>query len=67
MRNGRSSHAASQTRQPRLLVFIEMDCIDLVPEIEVLPVARAGEGLERLKAGHVRGKIVVTLGPDDWT
>lgn len=37
-----------------------------VPELEVLPIARAGEGLERLKAGHVRGKIVLTLGAKDW-
>lgn len=36
------------------------------PLIDVLPVARAGEGLERLKAGHVRGKIVLTLGDGDW-
>ena len=37
-----------------------------VPEIEVLPVWRAGEGLERLKAGHVRGKLVLSLGAADW-
>jgi D-arabinose 1-dehydrogenase-like Zn-dependent alcohol dehydrogenase len=37
-----------------------------VPAIEELPIARAGEGLERLKSGHVRGKIVLSLGAQDW-
>jgi NADPH2:quinone reductase len=36
------------------------------PELDILPISRAGEGLERLKAGHVRGKIVLTLGAGDW-
>jgi NADPH:quinone reductase len=36
------------------------------PFIDVLPVSRAGDGLERLKTGHVKGKIVVTLAERDW-
>lgn len=36
------------------------------PELEILPISRAGEGMERLKAGHVRGKIVLSLGAKDW-
>ena len=37
------------------------------PDIALLPAARTGDGLERLKRGHVRGKIVVSVnGPADW-
>ena len=37
-----------------------------MPEIEVLPARDAAAAIERLKAGHVRGKLVLSLGPEDW-
>jgi NADPH:quinone reductase-like Zn-dependent oxidoreductase len=36
------------------------------PAIETLPIARAAEAIERVRGGHVRGKIVLTTGPGDW-
>jgi NADPH:quinone reductase-like Zn-dependent oxidoreductase len=35
------------------------------PAIEALPLARASEALMRLKQGHVRGKLVLTLNEQD--
>lgn len=37
-----------------------------MPEIELLPARDAAAAIERLKAGHVRGKLVLSLGPEDW-
>jgi NADPH:quinone reductase-like Zn-dependent oxidoreductase len=37
-----------------------------LPAIETIPARDAGAGIERLKQGHVRGKLVVTMAPEDW-
>ena len=37
------------------------------PPIETMPIARIAEGQEKVRTGHVRGKIVVTCGPEDWS
>jgi NADPH:quinone reductase-like Zn-dependent oxidoreductase len=37
-----------------------------LPEIEVIPARDAAAAIERLKAGHVRGKLVLSLQPGDW-
>lgn len=37
-----------------------------LPEIDVIPARNAAAAIERLKAGHVRGKLILSLLPDDW-
>jgi NADPH:quinone reductase-like Zn-dependent oxidoreductase len=38
-----------------------------LPAIETIPARDAAAGIERLKQGHVRGKLVVTMAPEDWS
>ncbi len=36
------------------------------PWIETLPAREAARAIERVKQGHVRGKLALSLGPGDW-
>ncbi|MDB5673948.1 MAG: NADP-dependent oxidoreductase [Sphingomonas bacterium] len=38
-----------------------------LPAIETIPARDATAGIERLKQGHVRGKLVVAMAPEDWS
>jgi len=37
-----------------------------LPEIDVIPARNAAAAIERLKAGHVRGKLILSLLPGHW-
>jgi NADPH2:quinone reductase len=61
-----TSSRSREAGQLRALVEALADRRIVPPAIETLPAHRAAEALERLRQGHVRGKLILTLGESDW-
>jgi len=61
-----SSSREREAAQLRALVAALAEGRIVPPAIETLPLSRAAEAIERVRQGHVRGKLVLTLGAGDW-